>query len=81
MEYDEDDLPDGYQNIWDKVVEHIRWWRFKMRGPKKTVKRKERTMRERAVQKAGVVRFFERLGPTDDWRENRRLYNQRMDKR
>lgn len=82
MDYDDDDLPDGYPSVWDRVVEYLREWRQKGRGPKNHRRDEPKlTEEQRAKVRAGVERFFTRLGPTDDWQENRRIYNRRRDPR
>ena len=82
MEFDDDDLPDGFPNLWSMVVSHLRDWRQKGRGPKNHSRDEARmSEKERARGRAYVERFFTRLGPTDDWQENRRIYNRRKDPR
>jgi len=82
VEFDDDDLPDGYPNMWGRIVEYLREWRQKGRGQKNHRRDEpQQTEQERAPGRVYAERFFTRLGPTDDWQENRRIYNRRRDPR
>lgn len=81
MDVEDDDLPAGYPNVWGRVLSNLRWWRMRGKGARAA----RVPLKTTAVQRADVAsrqqRFFQKLGPTEDWRENRRIYNQQYEQR
>lgn len=81
MEIEEDDLPDGYPDVWGITVGHLREERQKGRGRKTHARPVVQSEEARAANRERQRRWFAKLGPTDDWEENRRIYNRRRDPR
>jgi hypothetical protein len=79
MEIEEDDLPDGYPDVWGITVGYLRENRQKGRGRKTHTRQAATPLTEK--RRATLARFYLRKGPTDDWEENRRIYNRRKDPR
>lgn len=76
IEYDEDDLPAGYPDVWSLVIDYLRWWRLRAHGARAVSPPPPvLTPTEQLNARARQVKFFLKKGPTTDWQENRRIYN------
>lgn len=81
IDYDPDDLPAGYPDVWGQLTQRVIESRRRTGEPRVARAEPKTSVVTRARGEARKEKFYAALGPTDDWRENRRLYNRRRETR
>lgn len=82
IDFDSDDLPDGFPDTWGRLVESVRTWGIvasgyggdRALGVSRRLAPEETDGRRREQTRAASERFYERAKADPDWVEKRRAY-------